>query len=73
MKTLSLSTIFTVSVITIAAQDAHHPQVTPSALIKRQANLDSYYSALGNPNEYIITNLGTSTNLVSYDGSSYHV
>lgn len=49
------------------------PEITPAPLPKRDAQSDPPYDVLGPPDQYFITDLGPSTSIVSYDGSSYHV
>lgn len=70
MKFLLISALQAVSIVALAVRD---PQITPPVLVPRQAGLDEFYSSLGGPNEFIVTNLGPSNSLLSYNGKSYHV
>lgn len=62
-------------VATINAIAAPAPEITPAPLIRRQieSRPDPPYDVLGSPDQYIITDLGPDTSIISYDGSSYHV
>ncbi|KAL9108961.1 MAG: hypothetical protein Q9227_006357 [Pyrenula ochraceoflavens] len=51
---------------------APYPGVTPMAIVDRQAGVDTPFDGLGGPDEYVITDLGPSSSIISYDGSSYH-